>query len=195
MTSAAELAREHFGLDAQPSPLPGELDRNYALGDHVLKLHAAGSDAGLLDLQDAAMEHVAARSLAVATPRLVRARDGAPRVAVDGGFARVLTWVPGTPWGLQQGHDAAALASLGRAVAELDAALADFEHPRLDRPLRWDMLRAGDLRGRGGRGRRGARPLRAARPAGAARAARAGDPQRRERAQRARRRGRPRHAA
>jgi 4-aminobutyrate aminotransferase-like enzyme/Ser/Thr protein kinase RdoA (MazF antagonist) len=141
------LLSERFGLDVEPAPLPGELDRNFALGDHVLKVHAAGTDPELLDLQDAAMEHVAARSLTVATPRLVRARDGAPRAAIDGGCARVLTWVAGTPWGRRHDHDAAALASLGRAVAELDAALADFDHPWLDRPSRWNMLQAGELLG------------------------------------------------
>src|SRR6476620_3917666 len=74
--SLTRLLLERFGLDVQLSPLPGEIDRNFALGDHVLKVHAGGTDAELLDLQDAAMEHVAARSLAVATPRLVRARHG-----------------------------------------------------------------------------------------------------------------------
>jgi 4-aminobutyrate aminotransferase-like enzyme/Ser/Thr protein kinase RdoA (MazF antagonist) len=136
----------HYGLDGEPTPLPGELDRNYALGGHVLKLHAPGTDPAVLDLQDAAMDHVAARSLRVATPRLVRSRDGAARVPDGGGFARVLTWVPGTPWA-QAPRGAEALRSLGRAVAELDAALADFEHPALDRHLRWDMQRAGELRG------------------------------------------------
>ena len=79
--SLTRLLLERFGLDAQLSPLPGEIDRNFALGDHVLKVHAGGTDPELLDLQDAAMEHVAASSLAVATPRLVRTRDGAPRAA------------------------------------------------------------------------------------------------------------------
>jgi 4-aminobutyrate aminotransferase-like enzyme/Ser/Thr protein kinase RdoA (MazF antagonist) len=147
VTGVAALARAHFGLDAEPAPLPGERDRNFALGSHVLKLHAPGTDPAELDLQDAAMEHVARRSPAVATPRLVRARDGAARVAVDGGFARLLTWVPGTPWARRREHGPEALASLGRAVAALDAALADFEHPALDRPLRWDMMRAAELRG------------------------------------------------
>ena len=145
--SLTRLLLERFGLDVQLSPLPGEIDRNFALGDHVLKVHAGGTDAELLDLQDAAMEHVAARSLAVATPRLVRTRDGASRAPIDGGVARLLTWVAGTPWGRLDDHDAAALASLGRAVAELDAALADFEHPRLDRRLRWNMVQAGELVG------------------------------------------------
>jgi Ser/Thr protein kinase RdoA (MazF antagonist) len=145
----AEFVRVHFGFDGELVPLPGELDRNFALGGYVLKLHAPGTDPGSLDLQDAAMEHVAARAPAVATPRLVRARDGSPRIALDGGgFARVLTWVPGTPWGrAEAAHGAEALRSLGRAVAGLDAALNGFEHPRLDRPLRWNMLGAADLRG------------------------------------------------
>jgi 4-aminobutyrate aminotransferase-like enzyme/Ser/Thr protein kinase RdoA (MazF antagonist) len=141
----AALAREHFGLDAEPRPLPGELDRNYAVGGHVLKLHAPGTDPAWLDLQDAAMEHVAGRA-GVATPRLVRGRDGSARLTTDEGIARVLTWVPGTPWAAVEEQGAEALGSLGRAVAGLDTALAGFEHPALDRPLRWNMLRAGDLR-------------------------------------------------
>ncbi len=144
----ARSAAERFGLEGVAVPLPGELDRNFAIGGHVLKLHAAGTDPGWLDLLDAAMEHVAARSPGVATPHLVRALDGSRRVAVDGGFARVLTWVPGTPWGrLPAPPGAEALRHLGRAVAGLDAALADFDHPRLDRRLRWNMLGAADLRG------------------------------------------------
>src|SRR4051812_17203658 len=110
------LARDRFGLDAEPRPLPGELDRNYALDGHVLKLHAAGTDAAWLDLQDAAMAHVAGRTGEVATPRLRPARDGAARVVTGDGVARVLTWVPGTPWATLPAHDAEALASLGRAV-------------------------------------------------------------------------------
>jgi 4-aminobutyrate aminotransferase-like enzyme/Ser/Thr protein kinase RdoA (MazF antagonist) len=132
------VAREHFGVDGAPRPLPGELDRNFALDGHVLKLHAAGTDAAWLDLQDAAMAHVAGRTGELETPRLLRARDGA-------GVARMLTWVPGTPWAHLPAHDADALASLGRAVARLDAALADFDHPALDRPLAWNMPGAAAL--------------------------------------------------
>ena len=67
-------------------------------------------------------------------------------MATGDGVARVLTWVPGTPWASLPAHDAAALASLGRSVALLDAALADFTHPALDRPLAWNMLAADALR-------------------------------------------------
>jgi 4-aminobutyrate aminotransferase-like enzyme/Ser/Thr protein kinase RdoA (MazF antagonist) len=142
---AERIARERFGLEGRARPLHGELDRNYALDGHVLKLHAPDTDAAWLDLQDAAMEHVAGRA-GVATPRVVRDRDGAARVTTGKGIARVLTWVPGTPWAELRDPGAEALASLGRAVAGLDASLADFDHPALDRPLRWNMVRAGDLR-------------------------------------------------
>jgi Ser/Thr protein kinase RdoA (MazF antagonist) len=136
---------EPFGLAGEPRPLPGELDRNYALEGHVLKLHRAETDPAWLDLQDAAMAHVAGRTGEVATPRLRPALDGAARVATDEGIARVLTWIPGTPWASLPEHDAGALAGLGRAVARVDAALADFDHPALDRPLAWNMLAAADL--------------------------------------------------
>ena len=89
------------GSRRRAAPLPGELDRNFALrrAGHVLKLHAPGTDPELLDLQDAAMEHVAARSLAIADAAAACAR-ATRRRAVDAGarLARVLTWLPGTPW-------------------------------------------------------------------------------------------------
>src|SRR5215208_7809379 len=165
-TSAAErIAREHFRLDGRAEPLHGELDLNFAVAGHVLKLYAPAVDPALLDLQDAALEHVAARVEDVAVPRLRRARDGAARVELDPaqaapaspevtrrhssrrGVARVLTWVPGTPWSAIGEHGPDAVASLGRAVARVDGALASFEHPALDRALRWNMLDAAALLG------------------------------------------------
>jgi 4-aminobutyrate aminotransferase-like enzyme/Ser/Thr protein kinase RdoA (MazF antagonist) len=147
MSDAERIARERFGVAGPATRLHGELDRNYALDGHVLKIHAPGTDPAWLDLQDAAMEHVAGRTGELATPRVVRARDGAARVSSDEGIVRLLTWVPGTPWARHGRPGADTLASLGRAVAALDAALAGFDHPALDRPLRWNMMRAGDLRG------------------------------------------------
>ena len=125
---AARLGREHFGLDGAATPLPGELDRNFALDGHVLKLHAPGTAARLLDLQDAALEHLAGRCDAVDVPRLRRTREGAPRVASAEGIVRVLSWVAGTPWAAVEEPGAMALESLGRAVAHVDRALKSFDH-------------------------------------------------------------------
>jgi Ser/Thr protein kinase RdoA (MazF antagonist) len=143
---AARIARERFGIDARASPLPGELDLNFALdgagGRHVLKLYAPGTEERSLELQDAALEHLAGLE---AVPRLVRTVDGAARSAIDGRPVRVLTWLEGTPWARGGEHTPAMLASLGRTVASVDRALENFDHPALAGRRRWNMTAAGDL--------------------------------------------------
>jgi 4-aminobutyrate aminotransferase-like enzyme/Ser/Thr protein kinase RdoA (MazF antagonist) len=152
---AERIAREHYGIDERAAPLPGELDLNFALGErYVLKIYSPDADRAL-DLQDAALEHLAGLDT---VPRLVRTVDGAARAdaarmsshapygSTRRHSSRLLTWLPGTPWAARAEHGPEALASLGRAVARVDRALAGFDHPALDRPLRWNMLRAPDLR-------------------------------------------------
>jgi 4-aminobutyrate aminotransferase-like enzyme/Ser/Thr protein kinase RdoA (MazF antagonist) len=143
---AERIARERFGIDARATALPGELDLNFALdgaaGRYVLKLHAPGTEPQLLDLQDAALEHLAGQPT---VPRLVRTAGGAARAVEGGRLARVLTWLAGTPWAACDEHPPQTLASLGRTVAGVDRALAGFDHPALAGRVRWNMLAAGDL--------------------------------------------------
>ena len=148
---AERIARERFGIEARATPLAGEVDVNFALegaaGRHVLKLYAPGTEPELLDLQDAALERLAGlRSV----PRLVPTTGGGARAEHDGRLVRALTWLPGTPWAERAEHPPATLASLGRAVARVDRALAGFDHPALPGRLRWNMLAAGDLAGDAG---------------------------------------------
>ncbi len=144
---AERIARERYGIEARATALPGEIDLNFALdgaaGRHVLKLYAPATDPDLLDLQDAALEHLAAVD---AVPRLIRPRGGA-RTQQGERLVRVLTWVAGAPWAASAVHTPAMLASLGRTVAGVDRALASFDHPALPGRLRWNMLAAGDLAG------------------------------------------------
>jgi hypothetical protein len=73
---AERIAREHYGIDERAAPLPGELDLNFALGErYVLKIYSPDADRAL-DLQDAALEHLAGLDT---VPRLVRTVDGAAR--------------------------------------------------------------------------------------------------------------------
>jgi Ser/Thr protein kinase RdoA (MazF antagonist) len=137
---AERIAREQFGIEGEARALHGELDRNFAIAGHVLKLYAPGTDPARLDMQDAALEWLAGDP---AVPQV------APRVSPDAPYgstrrhsslARALTWVPGTPWAERPGS----LRSLGRTVARVDRALAGFDHPALD-TRRWNMLAAADL--------------------------------------------------
>ncbi len=134
-----------FGLAGVTRPLPGERTRNAALlGPDgvpvaVLKLHPA-AEAPDIDLESAALEHLC---VVPGLPRVLPAASGAVVVPVGDRLARALTWVSGRTW---RPDDAtpATLRSLGAVVAGVDAALAGFDHPRAGRPLRWNLVQAGD---------------------------------------------------
>ena len=128
MIDPARVAREHYGLDAVATALPGELDLNFRLdaGDerYVLKLHQPRED---LALEDAVLEHL--RDVP-SVPRLV----GQSR-RENGRVVRLLSWLEGRPWASGGGD----FAELGRTVARVDRALRDFAHPQMHRPHRWDI--------------------------------------------------------
>ncbi|MET9242454.1 aminotransferase class III-fold pyridoxal phosphate-dependent enzyme [Nonomuraea sp. NPDC003709] len=146
---AAEIAHRHYGLEGRVRPLPGESDRNFRLstagGRYVVKLHAPGTDPAELDLQDAALLHLAGRADPPPAPRVVPAVDGRCSVTVSwpGGprIARVLTWMDGRPWAEVE-PTGELLRDLGRRVAGVDLALRDFTHPAMRRELLWNLTSA-----------------------------------------------------
>jgi 4-aminobutyrate aminotransferase-like enzyme len=56
-------------------------------------------------------------------------------------FVRLLAWLPGEPLALVP-QSSGLLEDLGRAVAELDAALDGFDHPAIHRDFYWDLANA-----------------------------------------------------
>ena len=152
---AASLLRDSYALEGQLEVHPGERDQNFLVrgpeGDHhLLKIASAAEPALVTEFQIAALLHIEAREPRLDVPRIVRTRDGdtAVHIQADDGrkhVARVLTWLPGVP--LDRAAPQADIAGrLGTALAELDLALADFEHPGSDYPLLWDMKQAQTLR-------------------------------------------------
>jgi 4-aminobutyrate aminotransferase-like enzyme/Ser/Thr protein kinase RdoA (MazF antagonist) len=133
------LAATAFGVEGTAVPLHGEVDLNYRLntggGSYLLKL----GDLDALDLTTRALEHLAGRASARLVPA-VAGRTDEPRPM------RLLRWIPGRPWAEAGPAGPERLRDLGRAVAAVDADLAGFEHPALDRPLRWNLARAGEQR-------------------------------------------------
>jgi 4-aminobutyrate aminotransferase-like enzyme/Ser/Thr protein kinase RdoA (MazF antagonist) len=147
---ARALAREFYGLEVAASPLDSERDQNFRLdlsgGDRlVLKIANAAESRDWLEAQNAAMAHAVARG--VPCPSVVAALDG-DRIATASGedgavhMVRLLTWVHGEPLGRVRHHSPGLLEDLGRRLGELDAALADFDHPALHRDFHWDLGRA-----------------------------------------------------
>jgi 4-aminobutyrate aminotransferase-like enzyme/Ser/Thr protein kinase RdoA (MazF antagonist) len=86
-TDAVALAATHFGLTATASELAGERDRNFRLdtvhGSFVLKIAPAGETRAELELQHAALAHLATRAPELGLQRVVPARSGATLVTIE----------------------------------------------------------------------------------------------------------------
>ena len=145
-----------FGIRGNVRSLPGEHDRNFhlvAADDHeyVLKISHAGEERAILDLQNAALAHLAVQAPELALPRVSLALSGESITTVTGPngaqhFARLLTYVPGKLLADTRPHSRELLSSLGSVLGALDRALAGFDHPAAVRDLKWDLPRAGWIR-------------------------------------------------
>ena len=152
IADAVRMAREIYGLGTEARPLPSERDQNFALqtgaGEKfVLKIAKSDEARRVLELQNAALKHVARHAPSLALQRLVATSQGEDIASITGAegqgyFLRLMTWLEGEMFVHARPHDAVLLESLGRAMAEMDLALQDFSHPAMDRELHWDVKRA-----------------------------------------------------
>ena len=155
-SEAVRLARGLYGLEAEAHALPGEYDANFRLatgdGDgFVLKVMHPEREPGIVELQCAALQHLAERAPQLALPRVRPTTNGDDLATAEVGGDRRLVWmltfVPGTVLAKASPHSPELLQSLGRLLGEMDVALADFSHPAAGRELKWDLARAGWIRG------------------------------------------------
>lgn len=153
---AARLLERQWGLAGELSALKSERDHNVRLtvaggAGYVLKLQNPGDDAGIVDFQNRALQHIARVDPELPVTRLVPAVSGEPAVPVDLGdgrrtTARVFTLLPGHHTdGPALGHDSAY--DWGATAARVGRALQGFFHPRADYEIQWDIRRAPRLRG------------------------------------------------
>jgi 4-aminobutyrate aminotransferase-like enzyme/Ser/Thr protein kinase RdoA (MazF antagonist) len=154
---AARIAAEMFGIDATPQSLPSERDQNFlfctASGvKYVLKIANASESEAMLEMQNSVIEYLHARVPGLDFPRIVLSKSG-ERVGridpSDGGqhLVRLVTWVEGRCFADVGPHRQEHLTSLGYALAKIDRALADFDHPAAHRVFHWDLRHAELARG------------------------------------------------
>ena len=153
---AASLAADVFGVTGTLSPLHGEFDDNWRVeaddgARRVLKVMSPDRARSLVDLQCAALDHLARLAPGLALPRVHHARSGAQVVEVDDPDGRrrlawMLTWVEGQTLASTRPHAAELLVSVGSLLGRMDGALESFDHPAADRDLSWDVARAGWIR-------------------------------------------------
>jgi hydroxylysine kinase len=151
---AADLLREHYGLEGTLKLQYSERDQNFLVRtdagtEYVLKIANSVEIPAITDLQIAALLHLENSHPGIPVPHVIRTVDGETRIRISARdnrshTARVLSWLPGTLLEFEDlGADAAA--KMGAALAHLGNALRDFKHPASDYPLLWDIKQANKL--------------------------------------------------
>lgn len=152
---AEDIARRLYGFDGEAAPLPSERDQNFLLtpaaGEkRVLKIANPEERSENLDLQNAAMAHLAAGDEPVPAPIVFPAEDGRRIVEAadkDGVVhaVRMVSYIEGTPLGLVVPQTPELLSDLGRFVGRMTNRLASFKHPAVRRDFYWDVRNGGQI--------------------------------------------------
>lgn len=147
----ADALRSQWDVEAALMRLDGEYDLNFRAettnGAYILKVMRVGCDPALVNMQAAALAHVAQTAPAVPMPRVVPAKDGSLVVTSrDGDGHERLIWLqtalPGICYAKFSPHAEALICDLGRQSGRLAAALEGFEHTALKREFKWDLMQA-----------------------------------------------------
>jgi 4-aminobutyrate aminotransferase-like enzyme/Ser/Thr protein kinase RdoA (MazF antagonist) len=139
LDDAARIAEDRFGVQGKASALGSERDQAFLLDGGVLKISNPSEDEAVLDLEEAAIAHVAALD-----PELPVARPLAPRATVDGHQVRMFERRYGHNGGPEL--DDSAVWEIAAMHARLCLALRSFFHPAAGRELLWDVHHAPRLR-------------------------------------------------
>jgi len=153
--AAQALTLRYFGIEGIATELGGERTQNFRIrtasrSSFTLKVSDPQERVEGMLLESAALLHIARVAPHIPVPRLVQAADGSLAVflgAEDRRYLRLLTYLEGTPLSLVPAPSGALRATVGHAVARLDAALADFDHAfARRRQLIWDVSNISQLR-------------------------------------------------
>jgi len=158
---ANRIVSEIYAIEGSAAPLPSERDQNFLISrkldlptadaphaqQFVLKIANSEESLEFLELQNQMMQFLGARQIDLEFPRTVPTRtgDNIARITDEDGrghFVRLLTWIEGVCFAEVQPHGRKLLASLGSALAQMDAALVEFSHPAARRDFYWDLRSA-----------------------------------------------------
>jgi len=152
--TAEAWAKDAYGIQAQATPLPGEVDRNFYLcgaGNHryVFKISPIGV-LPEIEGQIAVLTHLETTDVRDITPRIVRGIHGEELVEVESSTGdRFLTRITEFFEGVELAQCSADTTNLwhqlGTALGRLDVALQTFDHPSTRRHSVWDLARVLEL--------------------------------------------------
>jgi 4-aminobutyrate aminotransferase-like enzyme/Ser/Thr protein kinase RdoA (MazF antagonist) len=151
---AAEVCRTTFGVASiEVRPLVSERDQNFLLQEAdgsrwVLKISNAAEDPGVVEMEVAAVEHVARLDPGLPVPRARPTLDGELVGSLtEAGATHLLRLLPFLPGRTAAPADLSpqAVRGIGRVTAALGVALRGFFHPAAGRAIEWDQKHLPDL--------------------------------------------------
>ena len=152
-TQARDIAKTHFGVDAEVSALGSQQDANFLLSGPggepigVLKIANPAFSRIELEAQDAAASYISRTESGVRAATNL-GMPGHPPIAelrADDAtvlYARIISYLSGGTMSGAQYVTPDRAAALGTLAGRTCRALADFEHPGVDRILQWDLRHA-----------------------------------------------------
>ena len=145
-TELAAMASEVFGITGTITPLDGERDQNVRIdtahGSVVLKVANPAERPDALDLQCAALAHLATTAPSLSVPRVVPTMDGAAVGMWRDHLVRCVSHLRGEPLADVKRTDVLER-DLGRCLGQLSAGLRGFGHPAAHQPdFLWNLDRA-----------------------------------------------------
>ncbi len=152
-TGAAQVLRDLYGIEAEVTELPAERDRNFVAtaeggARFVLKVAHVDTVSADLEVQDAAIRHVAATAPELRIPVPRTSLSGAPftTATIDGAahVVRVLTFVEGATLASLRPKPESTLRAVGAAARRLSLALSSLDHPHVPDGFVWDLRAADD---------------------------------------------------
>jgi 4-aminobutyrate aminotransferase-like enzyme/Ser/Thr protein kinase RdoA (MazF antagonist) len=144
---AEEIARSTFGVTGSAVALVSERDQNFRVtaadgSGWVLKVSNAAEEPGVVEMEVAAVERIAAVDPDLPVPRARPALGGGTiaRIEADGAthLVRMLPLLPGRNPGPAE-LTTANVRAIGEVVARLGLALRGFFHPAAGRVIWWDQ--------------------------------------------------------
>lgn len=145
------VTQQCYGFTPVIVRLPGEYDCNTRLAhpdgtQYVLKIMHPDRSTDFVEMQIAALMHIAHHAAHIPTQRVIPQVDGqlwALVTVVDRPqIVWMLSYIDGTLFADANPVDDALVGHLAQLVGQLDATMADFAHPAAHRELEWDVMRA-----------------------------------------------------
>jgi Ser/Thr protein kinase RdoA (MazF antagonist) len=155
VSTAEHITRDFFGVDGIFTPLESERDRNFRIvapdeAAFLLKIHNAAEDVSFIEMQELALEHVAAADTSLPVPGAIPTRDGARHATWSDPsgaehVVRLLTYLPGAKVDSPD-FSLEALRRYAAVVARMGDAFRNFSHPASRHPMLWDDLQVAAVR-------------------------------------------------